>query len=532
MNFRQTVERVGAWRGLLAAMVLAGIAACNPSTAPDANNRTVNFSFSPAAQGVQVALGGSLLFAVTSTDVDTMAVNWWQGGEIRSNSPSYTFVPAVVGQDTIRAQVEALGVAKTYYWVVTVTAGGGTLPPVVPSVTAAAGTQPGDVEVRWNRVGNSSFALAEYVVALSITGPLTAANWTGAPVVRHVQPRVGWVGYSEVFTVIEDSMVPGEEVWAAVRAVDVAGQISPVGSSAYTVVTSAWWVNGRVVDDTGAVPPSVVVSSISPTLSTNIDATSGRFRLGPYRSIDQVQLQTTSSHAQGSGWFDFQTSSLDSTRGGDFSILLIKRHQLDPACGGEYGWQFLNYIRSLSQTGSDPFHPENSIFYRWPAFPLRVYFANTVNADGVNFAEVGRFATSFWDSVLAEPLFVETTVVAEAQVVFRVDGSRPEFLGLVSLLEPSGPQDDLGNVVPLKMELYLRETIADLAVAKGVALHELGHVLGLYGHANCAAAGYLMTAGNGGALGNVNPIHPDEQNAVRCLLRLGQAIDMSGYSLN
>jgi len=65
------------------------------------------------------------------------------------------------------------------------------------------------------------------------------------------------------------------------------------------------------------------------------------------------------------------------------------------------------------------------------------------------------------------------------------------------------------------------------------AAHELGHCLGLYGHAFCPETPYLMDNTAGGALDNgpENAIHIDERRAVRMIRQMPQGLDMSPYPM-
>lgn len=504
---------------------------CTDSTDPSGGHGPVTISFQPTAQGQEIDLSQEVDFSVNVTEVDTMAVNWWRGGVVVSNAATYTYRPSQLGVDTLRVQVAAGDVARNYYWTITVVASENTLPLPVDGVAADAGPEPGDVLVAWLRVNPGAYALDEYVVAVSHSGPITTANWDQTRELRRVPHRIDQAGYVATFTVADDGMIPGADAWFAVRAVDELGQMSPVSDNGFTNTTTAWWVDGVVRDDRDLTHPGVIVEAREQGLSTNTD-NSGVFRLGPFRSIDQVVISTNSSNAPISGWFDFESAPLDSVKGRDYEILLITRHALDSSCTDHQG-QFLNYLRFMARTRYSPNDPENTKQYKWDSYPVSVYLPEVVSGSGVNFADAVRFAMAFWDSVMGEPYFVETSDQATANVVGRFDLSEPSSYGSVRLLEPAGSQYELGNVIPEKVELYLwRSDLVNATFLKEVALHELGHVLGLLDHANCATAGYLMTTGVGGNLNQDHPIHPDEQNAVRCIRRLRQGVDMAGYSLN
>ncbi|MDX2474199.1 MAG: hypothetical protein QNL91_10860 [Candidatus Krumholzibacteria bacterium] len=503
---------------------------CSSSTDPVGDEDPVAISFRPAAQGQEIDLTQTIEFSVSAPEANTINVNWWRDGIIISNAETYTYVPSSLGADTLKVQVQADGFDRGYFWVINVESIPSVLPPPVPMVQAEAGPEPGDVLVTWNKVGASEFPMAEYVVALSFTGPINLENWTQALELRRVTHRVLQVGYEENFTVADDGMVPGAEVWVAVRAVDDLGQMSLIGDIGYTVTTTRWWLNGVVLDERSQVLPGIIVASVEPQISTNTE-NSGTFRLGPFRNIDRVVLTTNSSNAPISGWYDFESVELDSVSGRDLAIRLITRHTLDVDCD-LYEGQFLHYFRFMTRTLDDIVDPEAAQVRRFENFPLRAYVPDFVNAQNVDYAAAARFAMAFWDSVMGEPYFTPTSVQSEAQVIFTFDNSSPNLFGEARLLEPAAPGVKLGDVIPEVTEVYLRSDFSTAKFTKEVALHELGHILGLLSHSGCVISGHLMTVAASGSLSNENPIHPDEQNAVRTLRYLPQSIDMGSYSLS
>ena len=91
----------------------------------------------------------------------------------------------------------------------------------------------------------------------------------------------------------------------------------------------------------------------------------------------------------------------------------------------------------------------------------------------------------------------------------------------------------LGRVIPKKMVVFINPVLPDLKTVAEISLHELGHTLGLYNHADCPAAGYLMKiAGGFGSLDREDPIHLDELRAVAAIRYLPQGQDMSKYRID
>ncbi len=529
-NMGRTARLQSATTVLVLALFWLMVGGCSSSTDPIGDEEDPLISFSPKTQGLAINLTEDLDFSVSAPDANTLNVNWWRNGIVISNAENYNYVPTAVGVDTLKVQAQADGFARTYFWVINVESLPSTLPPPVMSILAGPGPEPGDVLVTWTKVGASAYPMNEYVVAMSFDGPISAENWSTARELRRVRHQVLQVGYEELFTVADDGMVPGADIWVAVRAVDDLLQMSLLSENGFTNTTTGWWMNGVVRDDRHQLLPGVIVASADPPLSTNTD-NGGIFRLGPFRNIDRIVLATNSSNAPISGWYDFQSTELDSISGRDFEIRLIIRHAMDVDCD-LYEGQFLNYLRYMSRTRHDPLEPENDQLHKWAAFPLRAYVPDFVNEHGVDYGNAARFAMAFWDSVMGEPYFEETDVLAEAQVVFAFDNSAQHLFGEARLIEPAILDVSLGEVVPEVTEVYVRYNFESVQLVREVALHEFGHILGLLSHSGCIDAQHLMTPGASGNLNHEHPIHPDEQNAIRTIRYLPQSIGMGSYSLS
>jgi len=184
-------------------------------------------------------------------------------------------------------------------------------------------------------------------------------------------------------------------------------------------------------------------------------------------------------------------------------------------------------LRDATRTNSD-----DPILRRWESFPLTYFLPEVPNGASVDFAATSSFAVAYWDSVMGGGNFVETTDQAAAHLIFRYDDSASHLYGEVTLLRPSGPDISVGDVVPEQMQIYVNDTIKSPQFAQEITLHEIGHVLGLFEHANCDGATFIMDVSPGGNLNQVHPIHLNEQKMVRTIYALPQGIDMSNYSLD
>jgi len=406
-------------------------------------------------------------------------------------------------------------------------------PREVPLVEVTHGPDPGQAAVSWMILTWSSFPIEEYLVAVSLTGPITEDNWDAATMVERYPAHPGQVRIRNVYGA-EAGLAQGATVWFAVRARDSGGRLSPLSHSPRLTLTREWWVEGRVLDQEGRGLPAVPVQANPSPRSGETDQ-SGNFRLGPFRDIDRIVIRTGGRLKDPTfPWYDFQGEPVRTLSGQSLlagqDIFLIGRSDLDPVCGVP-DHDFLTYLRHMTRTTAIEFNPASTKLHRWEEYPLKVFVPVHTNNAGVSMDAAARSALATWNGVLEEDYFLPVDDVPGADIVFSFE-DRENFYGQVSLLSPAGPGRQFGRVIPEKMGISIDTKLSTQPLVTGVALHELGHALGLYNHSDCQASGYLMEiAGGLGAMGRSEPVHPDEVRAVRCIRHLPQGQDMSGYDL-
>jgi len=384
---------------------------------------------------------------------------------------------------------------------------------------------------------SSTFPIAEYLVAFRDDGPVTEENWDDSTLLESVLPIPGQVGYS----ILADStmgMTPGAFLHFAVRAKDTIDQLSNVTREYTHTVTWPWFVEGQILVDSGNPPPEpIIVFSLEPNFSSNTTG-QGNFTLGPFRNIDKVRVQTTSSNASPGGWYDYLSESRSATDG-FLEIILIGRYGTDPACRpvANPSGDFLTYLRWMSFTQQDMETPKNSILHRWDSLPLSVYIPEFLNGSGVQMDVAARQALTVWNAEMGETYFSSVDDPDQADVVFDFKPTAG-FDGKVILLEPNGPDDTLARVIPEKVRVDVdSERTGSAQVVTEISMHELGHVLGLWNHATGQGCEdpqpeYLMRLTAFGALDRIEPIHIDERRAIRTIKNLPQGTDMNHYLLS
>jgi len=517
------------WRRIVAGCVIGlglsavGIGCGSDGAAPEPDPTPV-IAFAPTVQGQRLQIAQSREFAVNVTPQGALTVAWRRGGQVVGTDPVYTYEASVVGRDTLRVHAEAGSTRRDFYWVVEVEPLASTVPPAVSQASVAHGSEPAQVVFAWSRVTGSTYPLSDYVVVLSYAGPVTAENWDAAQVLA-VVPHVGsQLGYQAVFDRDHGALVPGAEAWFAIRARDDHGQMSAAPTSRRIRITTEWWIDGHVFDDAGVALEGVVVATALPARNGNSDV-QGRFRLGPYRSIDTVQVQT---NAEDVFFYDFTTERLVSAIDADLDLMLPRKYGIDLECTG-YDGDFLTYLRSMTRTVPTPADTAASRLWKWDHYPVSVFLPDSVTTAGRDLDGLARGMMDLWNAKMGEDYLVEAETAGAADVVVQWVADIPGGAGQVSLIDPAGGV--FGDVRPVRMRLQVVAGLATDQFFQEVVLHEFGHVLCLSAHSvGCESAGHLMVYGASGALSLSEPIHPDEQHAVRCVRRMGQGVDMKRYT--
>jgi hypothetical protein len=497
-------------------------------TSPDGGQTPV-LSFTPVSQGQQLSTGGSLACAVAVEPETATTVTWRRGGSIVGSARSYTYAASLVGRDTLRVHAEAADAVRDFYWVIDVAPEPQTAPPAVPGATAAPGPEAVQVIMTWTRVNTSTYPIVAYDIALSYTGLVTPQNWDAARQMGSVAHVAGQVSYTATFDRANGGLVPGAEAFFAIRARDDRGQVSTEVTNRTALITTEWWIDGNVIDDAGN-PLLASVGSASPLRNTNSNA-AGRFRLGPFRSIDAVTVQTTTD-----GYYDLLTARISSSVDVEREIVLPHQYGVDAACTA-YGGDFLTYVRQMTRTETSEADSAASRLWKWDHYPVSVFLPDSTTATGRQLDDLARGMLELWNAEMSglgntreETYLVEAASAAAADVRVAWVPDASAGYGKTSLVLPAGGV--LGDVAPIRMRVDVAVDIATDQFFQEVVLHEFGHVLGLSRHSiSCTGAGHLMLEGGGG--GNLlreYPIHPDEIRAVRTIRRLAQGVDMRRYA--
>ena len=404
--------------------------------------------------------------------------------------------------------------------------------PEVPEVAVGHGPFGGEVEVSWHSVDNSLSPVDRYEVAASGDGPITSGNFASAQLLGSFPHEGIHTRFEQVFGP-GDGLVSGRRYWFAVQARDEIDRSSPVTASPDHLVISGWHLSGVIRDHRGepvaGVPLELAYLGVEGPPMRVWSLEDGTFQSPLLLAHDPIGLVTHAAESHPLRYYDFRIEGMDGEGRDHLDITLVPRHRLDDACS-EFGHDFLTYLRGMTKTTNPTNNRPDTRLRKWERFPLKVFIPEAAGTTGLDLAGLCREMPPVWNLHLEQEVFVLTDRPDSAQVVFRFDDDVPQVNGQVSVLLPGGGHF-IGDVIPARMEVYLNATMGVAQRVQEVALHELGHVLGIADHSQCTGAGYLMYVSSSGALdhGIEAAIHPDEQALVWTIINLPQEVDLANY---
>ncbi len=489
--------------------------------------------FLPAGQETDAYVGVTATFTA-STRWPVLDAGWQLDGHPAGTDTLLHLTPEALGPRVVSVRIETPDTTATHSWNVNVLPFAAAAPPAVTGLALAPGDAPGRCFLFWDPVTASVLPVAAYEVRFRWDGPPTAESWDA----DHDPGDVDWfdgtrrikVPYAPEGAGLE----PDREVWFAVRARNDRGQVSPVAETVHMRLPGQWWIEGTVTAPDGSPVAGVRVRDHDHAAAT-ATAADGSYRLGPYFELTPVVMEagTDAGDPPGVGWHIARSDSLryGGTRRQDF--LLIPRLGSAPGCFA-FGSSFLKYLRTMTRTWVPSTRRDNVNLYRWAEYPVTVYVPDWVSDQGVDYGACAREAVRIWNDTMGEDYFTIVPDSSAAHVAFRY--SVPDLVNYASVVldQPGGGDYIIGEVPPEHATVHITPIVPDTESCTELALHELGHVLGLIDHAFCNTVPYLMNISALHSLddGWERAIHPDEQRAVHLIRQLPEGWDMGLYPLD
>ncbi len=488
--------------------------------------------FLPAAAEVEAFAGIVTEFRVrTPWPIDT--VSWHLDGAPAGADTLLRLEPALTGRHELAVAVQIGDSTFVREWAVTVRPTVEAAPPQVTGVAVAPGNGPGYAVVSWDRSPESVLPIAAYEVRYSWDGPPTAASWAD----DHDPGDYPWHAELErsrvLYTPENAGLEPDRQAWFGVRARNELGQLSPPSEAADLRLPGHWWVEGTVRAPDGTPLAGILVEDRDHRQDT-LSGADGSYRVGPYFELVPVVIEASTpvSAPAGASWHLARSDTLRAagTRRQDF--ILIPRLGSAIGCFG-LGSNFQAYLRIMTLTRlTNPRRP-NVDLYRWPEYPVPVHVPDWVSPRGVDYGAGAREAIDLWNAALGEPFLVEVDDPALARVGFHYDLANDVNYGVVELDQPGDGAFIIGDLPPVHARVRITPDLPGPDPCLEIAVHELGHVLGLHGHAFCNDVPYIMAISSLGSLsrGRENLIHIDEVRAVQLIRMLPSGLNMAMYPL-
>jgi len=521
------------------------LACSSDTTDPGPGPEPIRITYSPQTTSIPVLAGETREFTATVNGTDIVEVQWTLDGTDVATGESYLFEAATVGNYDLVVAVDADGTPGSRSWELTVSPDESTLPPVVSGLAADHGDTPGEVVVSWIKNTTGTHPLDAYLVAVSYTDRITEAEWDEADFVTEVAPGPA-IGQELAMSEPEFDIRPGESAWFAVRVRDDHGQLSHLDSSVNLEVSTAWHLELVVRDDEGTGMATTLVTydcgDCVEGTRNGVTGGNGSLRVGPFRSVDAVTVATNTSDDEGgtppTGWFDYTSGPLPAGTP-PLEIVLPRRYALDlEPCVDTQHDNFMDYLQFMTKTAlANPADSERRLLHRWRDYPVAVYlYPETLPALGEDVRPHLRNALAAWSGALGEGWLIETADSNSADIIVDLGELHSLWRGLM-VVEPGAPP--AGTVEPERVRVLINRNFPfpTMVGVSEVAMHEIGHALGLLNHSCGSGKGNLMD--NGGLsvtdLEALDPadwytlIHATETRAVNTIRHLPASVGMAAY---
>lgn len=493
-----------------------------------------NLFYSPADPSPSIYETRNQYFSVAAS-VQLPEVVWHADGAPAGTGSTFIFAGETVGEHEITADVTVPDSVVSHTWLLEVLPVAAGRPDPVADITMLAGPRLGQTTMHWAAVPDAAFPVVEYEARVSLTGPVTADNWPHSLPLDQGTWNAGADRYHLTVWNHHEDWNTGDEVCLTVRARDSQGTLSDVVTNACLLIDNDWWIRGQVTGPDGVTPaPGVVVTDRAGGPSASTDA-AGAFLAGPFKPEHTAQIELGGPVAGETTltWTPWKAPDIHSENVFNLRATLLPAYGTDPSC---YQFQetFSRYLRLMTNTVHTTSSRPNVNLYKWDSYPVDIHIPDMTSDTGIDYGAAARHAVAIWNDTMGEDFLrlVDSPPQSGILFVFKIEGDTVN--GRARLLQPGDGELHLSEAVPELVDIELRTDFPSVQRLTETCLHELGHCLGLYGHAYCNETGYIMNYSSSGALDNgpENAIHLDEQRALRMIRILPQGVDMSVYPMD